>query len=689
MLLYTPKIFITKEETLMQFFKFEGIIANPLLWQEEKDNRDKKAEATREISFKSDLFNENLKKKSYFFVASISDTIVTLGALCSDSTNISKNFSSFITSLNIETTDSTFEEVSLSTLLSLLRSANRNSYIDNEDFILEQFELDLLNNSSFGARYYFGENMLEKGSKSQVYEDTKKFLASETIIPELDRIYAKPSSKKTIGHPVHYLLQTDDLETRKDTYRLILQALYANNRIVSKRYFYVNLGPKLRFSRALLECLYKASAGGTVVIRYSTDEGLAEDDIFANTDRELIEVICEFMKKYRNQVLTVLCLTRECARHKKIFYEFLGNISFVEIKEEFVQNEQAFQFLEMIAKNNKVRIDKNLFLKIEKDRGYLAPELRNIFEEWYDKKLKTDIFPQYKNIETISSEEAKAQPKGYAYHDLMEMVGLDEAKNLILNSINYFKAQKKFADKGMKYNRPSMHMVFTGNPGTAKTSVARLFARIMKDNNLLSKGHLVEVGRADIVGKYVGSTAPLVKKAFKDAKGGVLFIDEAYSLVDDKDGLFGDEAINTIVQEMENLREEVVVIFAGYPDKMERFLQKNPGLRSRIANHVNFPDYDTESLLGIATIIANKNNLVFSEDAYKKLESVFDTVRTEKDFGNGRYVRNILEKAKMALATRLLSLDFDSVTTKDVETLLAEDIQVPINQNYEQKQIGF
>ena len=130
-----------------------------------------------------------------------------------------------------------------------------------------------------------------------------------------------------------------------------------------------------------------------------------------------------------------------------------------------------------------------------------------------------------------------------------------------------------------------MHMVFTGNPGTAKTTVARLFARILKENGVLSKGDLIECGRSDLVGKYVGWTAVQVKNMFKKAKGSVLFIDEAYSLCDDRSGSYGDEAINTIVQEMENNRDDMVVIFAGYPKEMNDFLDRNPGLRSRIAFH--------------------------------------------------------------------------------------------------------
>ena len=270
------------------------------------------------------------------------------------------------------------------------------------------------------------------------------------------------------------------------------------------------------------------------------------------------------------------------------------------------------------------------------------------------------------------------------------MIGLDEAKKVINRALDYYKAQKLFADKGMKADHPAMHMVFTGNPGTAKTTVARLFARIMQENGLLSKGNLIEVGRGDLVGKYVGWTAPTIQKKFKEAQGSVLFIDEAYSLVDDRSGSFGDEAINTIVQEMENHREDVVVIFAGYPDEMEGFLQKNPGLRSRIAYHVPFADYDTESLCAIAKLIAGQKGLTLTDDACRKLTGLFDTARTEVGFGNGRYVRNVIEKARMAQATRLLSMDFDSIGSKEMATICAEDIEQPKAKAAPQKnRIGF
>ena len=284
---------------------------------------------------------------------------------------------------------------------------------------------------------------------------------------------------------------------------------------------------------------------------------------------------------------------------------------------------------------------------------------------------------------------SKEKISGDAYKELMEMIGLNEAKEVINKALDYFKAQKLFADKGMPIDQPAMHMMFSGNPGTAKTSVARLFARIMKDNNILSKGHLVEVGRANLVGKYVGWTAPIIKEKFKQARGGVLFIDEAYSLVDDRKGSFGDEAINTIVQEMENYRDEVIVIFAGYSDEMERFLQRNPGLSSRIAYHIPFRDYTTGELCKIAKMMANKKGITISNKAMKKLNDVFNVAALNKDFGNGRYVRNVIEKARMCQAKRLLQKDYDSISQNDLSTIIAADIEMPIKENKNNKTIGF
>ena len=362
----------------------------------------------------------------------------------------------------------------------------------------------------------------------------------------------------------------------------------------------------------------------------------------------------------------------------------------VEIREDFADTAKSKEYLKTLCGERNIRPDKTLFQSLEAGKRFLPDELRKTFEEWYDRKIRTSVFPQYKDIGVCRVEAVKERAHGSAYGDLMEMVGLREAKDVIGKALNFYKLQKIYKDKGIKQDRPAMHMVFTGNPGTAKTTVARLFARIMRDNGLLSEGHLVEVGRSDLVGKYVGWTAQIVKEKFKFASGGVLFIDEAYSLAEDRGGLYGDEAINTVVQEMENRREDLVVIFAGYPREMEKFLDKNPGLRSRVAFHVPFADYDTSELCEIARLIGKQKGVSFTEGALSEMTSLFEEARRRPDFGNGRYVRNVIEQFRMNQASRILGMDPEKVTEKILTTLEEEDIRLSeISPEPEKRVIGF
>lgn len=278
---------------------------------------------------------------------------------------------------------------------------------------------------------------------------------------------------------------------------------------------------------------------------------------------------------------------------------------------------------------------------------------------------------------------------GDAKKELDEMIGLSSVKTIIDKAIANFKLKKVCMDKGIYKDNPSLHMVFTGNPGTAKTTVARLFAEIMKDEKVLSSGNFVEVGRADLVGDHVGATAKLVKKKFKEAQGGVLFIDEAYSLCDNCENSFGDEAINTLVQEMENHRDEVIVIFAGYSDKMRKFLDRNPGMSSRIALHVEFEDYSTEELCEITRLMASQKRMMLTDAAMEKLKSTYKSVRGSGDFGNGRFVRKMLEEAEMNLAKRIVGVDESEITTKLITTIKEQDIPEPSAKKQQKKKIGF
>ena len=294
------------------------------------------------------------------------------------------------------------------------------------------------------------------------------------------------------------------------------------------------------------------------------------------------------------------------------------------------------------------------------------------------------------DISTLEEGLVEERTPGTAKKELEEMIGLTKVKEVIGKAIANFKLKKLCMDKGILKDKVSLHMVFAGNPGTAKTTVARLFSEILKDEKVLSSGKFVEVGRADLVGTVVGSTAPMVKKKFKEAQGGVLFIDEAYSLCDGYEGSFGDEAINTIVQEMENHRDKVIVIFAGYPTQMKTFLDRNPGLLSRIAFQVEFEDYTVDELCAITKLMLTRKEMTITEAAMDKLKTHFESVMDSNDYGNGRFVRKMLEEAEMNLAERVLQLREEELTTEVLTTVEECDIPEVVGKESGKKQtFGF
>lgn len=667
----------------MFFYKVQGVM---LVAQEEEQNKRERREVARTICIETDMFNSQNDKSSFYFIADATDCVVSAGVITDKPDKVNDSIEKFLKSVGLPLRDITITEVTFNTLTSLLSNSYGADYIDDDDTILEKFNLHKLTGRSSIS---YGENIVDFYEKEELFAAARKYLMDETFLPELERIYAGKSKNKANGHPVHYMIQTDDRDTRREVYKLLLNALYLNNRLKSKRYAFLDVKPGHYFATMGYDALYNSCIGGAVVVRYLADDDSDQDDVsFGET--EAIEYMCDIARRYRNDVLTVFCLPRECNQAKEQFYANLGTMSFVEIKEDFVNSDHAVDYLISMAKAHHIRTDKKLFAKLEDDKTYLATELKGYFDEWYNRKLSSTVYPQYKDIAIASRAVIKSKPKGSSYDDLNEMIGLAEAKKVINKAVNYYKMQKLYKERGFKEDHPAMHMIFSGNPGTAKTTVARLFARIMRENGLLSKGQLIEVGRGDLIAKYVGWTAQNVQSNFKAAKGGVLFIDEAYSLVDDRSGSFGDEAINTIVQEMENHREDVVVIFAGYPDKMEGFLQKNPGLRSRIAFHVPFADYSTDELCEIAKLIGRGKGMSITKDAINKLKVLFDDARTRNDFGNGRYVRNVFEQAKMNQATRLVELDFDEITDAELSTITAEDIVAPpSSKRVEKQKIGF
>ena len=260
--------------------------------------------------------------------------------------------------------------------------------------------------------------------------------------------------------------------------------------------------------------------------------------------------------------------------------------------------------------------------------------------------------------------------------ELQDLVGIKSAKDQVKRILAFAKMRKAMEENGEHLEPITLNMEFVGNPGTAKTTVARIVAGLLKEIGIIKTGEFIEVGRADLVAQYVGQTAPMVKNVFQRAKGGVLFIDEAYSLLEEGRGGFGDEAINMIVQEMENNRKDTIVIFAGYPDEMEKFFLRNPGLRSRVPFRVNFEDYNVEEMLDICKLEAFKKGFLTDDMADKKIMEICEKSVKNKNNGNGRFCRNLIEMGVLNFAFRNYG---DLYVNEKIEYILRKEDFIDMN----------
>ncbi len=254
-----------------------------------------------------------------------------------------------------------------------------------------------------------------------------------------------------------------------------------------------------------------------------------------------------------------------------------------------------------------------------------------------------------------------------------ELIGLINVKNLVEEILAYTDIQKKRRAEGLNADSLVLHMIFKGNPGTGKTTVARLIGKIFKAKGVLESGHLIEVERADLVGEYIGHTANKVREQVKHALGGILFIDEAYSLARGGEKDFGKEAIDALVKSMEDHKNNLILILAGYKEEMEQFLKVNPGLKSRFPIHIEFDDYSIDELIEIAESMITDREYTLSKSAKSKLYSLLSQKRIRDGIhsGNARLVRNLIEGAIRKHAVRLK--DKQECTRDDLMTLMRQD----------------
>lgn len=511
------------------------------------------------------------------------------------------------------------------------------------------------------------------------YDAIKKLIRYEPyekcLIKELDRIRKTPPQKIFYGHPVHYIIDSES-----PIIDHLICSLYNNKRIISRICKSIYLSSLSDSGIQGIRNIFESADGGILVIT-STEISGSDSNLITVSDSDESSALIPLSKvieEYKHRVLVIFSVKSK--KMAETVANYCEETNFVTLMNETLDSVAAKHNLDKRAKRD---LNAKFTGTIKKGGVYTHKELSNIYEKWYTKYIGSKVFPAYA-ASMIRSEKVI----GKSMAELNTMIGLDTVKTVIKEIISYSSMQKVYKDKGIQMESPCRHMIFYGNPGTAKTTIARLFANIMKEKGLLSSNKVIEVGRSDLIEKYVGWTAKNVKAKIMNAKGGILFIDEAYSLVDGGNS-FGDEAINTLVQEMENVREDTIIILAGYPDKMEQFIQSNPGIRSRIGFHVKFDNYSEDELIQLLKLMTSNKNLKIDEAAITKARREIKKAIKTPDFGNGRFIRNLLERSIMRQSVRLSEDDkYMDMNNDQIITISESDI-VTMDKAQSRAKVGF
>ncbi len=567
------------------------------------------------------------------------------------------------------------EEITVGKFKGAISDGDCSNLLRSERRIVSELKLDFDTNGTFrvAEKLYSAKRMSLQNAQKRATE----ILAGGDFLEELQRIYSKDNLKMFVDHPVHYHLTAGSDASANEMLELLIASLQNNKRLLSGRVNHVIELSERCYDELDFEHMVKSSHGGCVVLPLNYEASSVNE--YATSYNEVVSFVGKMVNKYHRKVLFIFVeIFSKQSYAKALLNEVCDDLRIVELSEGTGDRAQAKSLFEKLVKKSEYRClwEKGEEEKLALKDSYRLSDIYEFYDDWVKKSIYQKAYISYGIQDKVRVKEDKEA--GTAYKKLQRMIGLSDIKQVTAQILAMHRMEKMRFELGMEKQRCALHMIFTGNPGSAKTTVARLLAELLYEEGLIQNPRLVECGRAELVGKYVGWTANMVKRKFKEARGGVLFIDEAYSLVEERSGSFGDEAINTIVQEMENMRSEVIVIFAGYPDKMKSFLDKNEGLRSRISFHLDFPDYNTEEMLAILKLMSEERGYVLKEEALEKCRTIFTRAVLQKEFGNGRYARNLLEQAVMKQSRRLMgSYNGKMLSREEMQLLLPEDFDAP------------
>ena len=495
-----------------------------------------------------------------------------------------------------------------------------------------------------------------------------KILTNEELLNMADNLFGLKNGKETLKNYISYLHIYKNKGINFGNLNILIQSesAYSSNQELLDIIAQILINENIIESKdkiANMVCKYGRFRRGD-----KEEEKVKEKVIFADISHTDTDDIKDFIKNNNDKIYVLI---------QKINPERIGRYNRDEMRQELskyfywnlkferLEEEDKEKYIINALKQNNISINKKckLFKEIADNPLFeIKEDLIKIIVNCISKNIKrinnknyTQVFKLVNSNSKNNDEKVKNKDKDKKINksgksELDELIGLEDVKSQIEQILNFVKVKKN------KGNMPMLHMVFEGNPGTGKTTIARIIGKIFAENKILSdENKFVEVDREKLVGKYVGWTASKTKEAVEEAKGGVLFVDEAYSLVnDDSHRDFGYEAIDTLIKEMEDNRDNLCVIFAGYTNEMEKLLKSNPGFESRIQFKIKFPDYKSEELYKVFVKLCHKENYKLSSNLKDIIIKYFEDEKKKENFSNARCVRNLFEKVEFEQASRIV-----------------------------------